>query len=54
VSPVQSDSADSGAAAIINGEKIMIVTMRPGIAPKCTRHRLPMKLYEFGEPTGPQ
>ena len=30
----------------------MVVTMRPpGIVPKCTRHRLPMKLYEFGEPT---
>lgn len=30
----------------------MIVTMRPGINPRCTRHHTTMKLYQFGEPTG--
>jgi hypothetical protein len=30
----------------------MIVTMRAGIAPKCTRHHLGMTLRQFGEPTG--
>jgi hypothetical protein len=30
----------------------MIVTMRPGIKPRCTLHRTAMKLYQFGEPTG--
>src|SRR5262249_12981499 len=29
----------------------MIVTMREGILPLCTRHLIPMKLYKFGDPT---
>lgn len=32
----------------------MIVTMRTGIEPKCTRHGGPMNLAQFGEPTGLQ
>jgi len=30
----------------------MIVTMRAGISPKCTRHRVAMKPCRIGEPTG--
>lgn len=30
----------------------MIVTMRPGISPKCTQHHVPMKPCRLGEPTG--
>ncbi len=30
----------------------MIVTMREGIRPLCSRHFGPMKLYKFGDPTG--
>lgn len=30
----------------------MIVRMREGIRPLCTRHLGPMKLYTFGDPTG--